>query len=154
MAETETPAGTRTTPQEMYDLLHWIGRCAKLRTAYGGFAYCIGEVVMERVQAITSAPLELEPTERGGNDMDFNEVVSDMSFDIGYEWASMPKQDRARIMDHVNGSRGLYDLVLREADAFIRAWGELDGDGARDYYEDVDARAMGLLARLKVESTK
>lgn len=85
---------------------------------------------------------------------DVNEVLFDMSFQMGPDWMEVREADRDKILDMLGGSRGLYDWVLDEATAFENMWVNLDEDDPRleRYYEEVDAWFIKAFDKLVVRA--
>lgn len=69
-----------------------------------------------------------------------NEVIFDMSFQMGQVWKDVPEVVRENLMDMLNGSRGIFDWVESQAIAFEGMWVTLDEEDPRfsAYYEEVD----------------
>lgn len=79
-----------------------------------------------------------------------NEVIFDMSFYLGTQWADVPEVVRESLMDQLQGSRGLFDWVHEEATAFEAVWIALDEQDPRreDYYGEVDEWFRTAFAKL------
>lgn len=82
------------------------------------------------------------------------EVIFDMSFQLGLRWIEVPLVVRQTMMDRLNGSRGLFDWVFAEAQAFDEMWMKLpEDDPRRDaYYSEVESRFASAFDKLVLEA--
>lgn len=80
------------------------------------------------------------------------EIFFDLSFDLGFYWASLDHDTRSRAMDHLGGSRGINDRVQHWAGEFDRIWEaklEVDkGYYLRDINAFGDEKFKALIAEL------
>lgn len=63
------------------------------------------------------------------------EIIFDISFSVGVRWTTLNFEFRAKLMDHVGGSRALSGYVQDWANEFDIMWEALaDEDGDKDDY--------------------
>ena len=64
------------------------------------------------------------------------EVIFDMTWEVAHKWDAQPEFIRERMMDNLNGSRGLYDWLHDQANRFEEMWKNLQQDAPEreDYY--------------------
>lgn len=63
------------------------------------------------------------------------EIIADLGFDIGYAWRTMKSDVCSKIMDNIEGSRGLMQEINRWACEFDTFWEALpEGDDRRERY--------------------
>ena len=79
-----------------------------------------------------------------------NEVIFDMSFALGLRWPQIPMETKEKLMDELEGSRGLFNWVRYTAETFEAWWVALDEQDPRreDYYGEVDAQFVIALNAL------
>lgn len=72
------------------------------------------------------------------------EMIHNISFRFGLEWAKLEEEFRSKVMDHVDGSRGLKDYIVLWAKQFDRNW----EDGMEDYIGKIDDFAVAKFQQL------
>ncbi|KGX17692.1 hypothetical protein [Burkholderia pseudomallei] len=81
------------------------------------------------------------------------EIIFDLSFTLGNRWNTFSDQLMGDIMDHVDGSRGVCDLVKQWVDEFDADWESRSEDEQQNYLVDVDEFANRKIAEL-IDSVK
>ena len=70
------------------------------------------------------------------------EILHDISFELGFRWAGMSVDVQERILDHVGGSRELSDMAASWAEEFDKWWEKNVDDQCRvmnaDYIDAID----------------
>ncbi|BDD79867.1 hypothetical protein [Burkholderia phage FLC9] len=83
------------------------------------------------------------------------EILFDISMDVGVLWNKLSKARGEELMDMVGGSRGMFDHVKAWVDEFDAAWEARDEDNREDYlyhvseftrvkFEELETRAIRL----------
>jgi hypothetical protein len=70
------------------------------------------------------------------------EILFDISMFLGVRWAEMKADLSDGIMELLDGSRGLFDLVVSWTEEFDRDWEHSPHDPNRDYLESIGEFAM------------
>lgn len=82
------------------------------------------------------------------------EIIFDISFNLGCDWKALDVDFRGQIMNRVNGSRGLSDLVQQWADEFDTVWETRLSNDEHDYIEDIGNFTYEKLGQLCGETAK
>jgi hypothetical protein len=83
-----------------------------------------------------------------------HEIIYDISFYIGLRWSSIVPEFRGRLMDHLDGSRGLGDKVREWAAEFDTWWETLAEDEQYNYMSDIDDFTQKKFDEIIAEVTK
>jgi hypothetical protein len=76
------------------------------------------------------------------------EILFDISMDLGVTWRTIDIKTREAMMDKINGSRGLFEHVLRWVEEFDREWESSERDPNKDYMESVADFTMNKLSEM------
>jgi hypothetical protein len=76
------------------------------------------------------------------------EILFDIAMDVGSSWQKIDTTTRSVMMDQLNGSRGLFDLVMQWVEEFDRNWETCPDDPNKDYLESVGIFATDKLMAL------
>lgn len=93
------------------------------------------------------------------------EILFDIAMDLGSSWHKIDLKTRETLMDQLNGSRGLFDMVVQWVEEFDREWEASADDANKQYLESVNEfatnkitemvqSARGNLGSAKVEKTR
>lgn len=77
------------------------------------------------------------------------EVIASLAFSLGHDWRGMHTTNNAAIMDHVEGSFGLYQLVIDWAKDFDTAFEAKPDEQKENFLEDIDTFYAVKMAELK-----
>lgn len=76
------------------------------------------------------------------------EILFDVAMELGRSYALLSESVRSQLMDQLNGSRGLFDLVVQWVEEFDREWETSENDPERQYLESVDEFTHAKLVEL------
>lgn len=82
------------------------------------------------------------------------EVIFDMTFTYAQWHREQTEETKQKIMDHFQGSRGMFDTIDEVATMFEVYWQGLAEDevDTHNYYEEVSAAVYRRIAQLTVEA--
>lgn len=82
------------------------------------------------------------------------EIIFDMTWDFAHWHNKLPDNTKDTLMDYVEGSRGMMDIIVEEAKKFQAYWETLAEDSweGSNYYELVEKALETRLAQLVVEA--
>lgn len=80
------------------------------------------------------------------------EVIAALAFNLGHEWCHTHQTTCQTIMDHVEGSFGLYQRVIAWSEEFDKAYEARPEDEKDDFIEAIDTFYAEKFAALKVEA--
>jgi LmbE family N-acetylglucosaminyl deacetylase len=80
------------------------------------------------------------------------EVVAALAFNLGHEWSHTHRTVCETLIDHVQGSFGLYQLVIAWAEEFDKAYEARPDEEKDDFLEAIDTFYAEKFAALKAEA--
>jgi hypothetical protein len=86
--------------------------------------------------------------------MRMQEIIADIGFYVGHRWRTLHIDICQKILEPIEGTRGLMDLIVQWASEFDAFWEELpqDDDRRENYIEVVDDFAAKRLDKLIEEA--